>query len=92
MPGQSSAPQYLLFCFTGLARNITKQRRGPEGTPLPTKRGADKGIRMLVRLRCYFTIVCLVTSYDMYPSSLLPCIPLAFIKKTFTGIQSGCVF
>lgn len=78
--------------FYSLAWNIEKQRQGPEGTPLPRKQGADKGIRRFVWSSCYFTIVCLVTSYDMCPSSPRPFIPLAFVKKTFTEIQSGCVF
>lgn len=69
-----------------LAQNTAKQRRGPEGTLLPGKRGADKGIHMFVWLSCGLTIVCLVTSYDMCQGRLCPFIPLAFVKTTFTKI------
>lgn len=41
-----------------------------------------------VWLSCYFTIVCLVTSYDMCQRGLHPFIPLAFVKTTLTTIQS----
>lgn len=91
MSGQSSASQCLLRCFIGLALKHNQAEAKPGGHTAPWKQGADKGIRMFVWLSCSFSIVCCLTGYDMRQISLLPLIPLAFVKTAFTEMQSGCV-
>lgn len=74
----------VLFYGPSLEHNQGETRAG--GHQFPEARLGQGHLN--VWLSCYFSIVCLVTSYDICQHGLHPFIPLAFVKTTITTIQS----